>query len=116
MEFCEVCDNMLYLEVTPEKHLKTFCKNCNFTAIRQATSSIAISKKNFTSDANSFKAFMNPNIKYDYSLPRVNNVECPSCQPKQRQSKDNEVIYIKYDHDNMRYLYFCCHCDHFWKN
>jgi hypothetical protein len=26
------------------------------------------------------------------------------------------VIYIKYDFINMKYLYHCCHCEHFWKN
>jgi hypothetical protein len=28
---------------------------------------------------------------------------------------DNQVIYIKYDYRNLNYLYFCCHCDHFWR-
>jgi hypothetical protein len=26
------------------------------------------------------------------------------------------VIYLKYDVPNIRYLYFCVHCKHFWKN
>ena len=28
----------------------------------------------------------------------------------------NEVIFIKYDHVNMKYLYYCCYCDMNWKN
>ena len=28
---------------------------------------------------------------------------------------NNEVIYIKYDNDEMKYLYYCVHCDNFWK-
>tara|TARA_Y100000590_G_scaffold64204_1_gene68986 strand:+ start:702 stop:1370 length:669 start_codon:yes stop_codon:yes gene_type:complete len=28
----------------------------------------------------------------------------------------SEVIFIKYDKENMRYLYYCCYCDTNWKN
>ena len=27
----------------------------------------------------------------------------------------NEVIYIKYDNENMKYLYYCVYCEKFWK-
>lgn len=30
--------------------------------------------------------------------------------------KDNEVIFIKYDGINMKYIYICCHCNKSWKN
>ena len=33
-----------------------------------------------------------------------------------KNTDDNEVIYTKYDKVNMRYRYYCIHCDHFWKN
>lgn len=113
MKFCEVCDNMLYLEVTEDQKLKQFCKNCNFTKIEDAVqqSTLCISEKNFSSDASSFKNFMTPYIKFDKSLPRVNNIKCGNCKPV-----ENEVIYVKYDHENMKYLYFCCNCENFWKN
>lgn len=113
MKFCEVCDNMLYMEVTKERDLKFYCKNCNFSGIQTAVdlSSVCVSTKSYANDANSFKNYMTPFIKYDRSLPRVNNIKCQNCDPA-----ENEVIYVKYDHDNMKYLYFCCKCEHFWKN
>jgi hypothetical protein len=74
---------------------------------------IIVSDKKYSNDSANLNSYLTPNIKYDLTLPRVSNIVCPndSCKPNA-----NEVIYIKYDHANMKYLYFCCHCDHFWKN
>ena len=112
MKFCKVCDNMLYIEVTEEQNLKYYCKNCNFNEIHQVEAeSTVISEKTYTNDLANLSSYINPNIKYDLTLPRVSNIACPECKPT-----DNEVIYIKYDQRNMKYLYFCCKCEHFWRN
>jgi len=34
---------------------------------------------------------------------------------KQNQKVDSEVVYIRYNHESMKYLYLCCHCDTVWK-
>jgi hypothetical protein len=57
--------------------------------------------------------YLTTNIKYDPSLPHVNNIACPNCKGNNTE-KQNDVIYIKYDAENKKYLYFCCKCDHFW--
>lgn len=113
MKFCNVCDNMLYMNLSKEGNLELYCKNCNYSSVENSTltADLCVASKKFGMDASSFKSFMNPNIKYDSTLPRVNNIKCPSCNPEK-----NEVIYIKYDHDNMKYIYFCCNCEQFWKN
>lgn len=117
MKFCNVCENMMYIQVEDDEHnsveLKYYCKNCNNSTKQKASGmSVPVHEKNFTDDSGSYKYYMTPYIKYDATLPRVSNIKCTnnSCD-----AKENEVIYIKYDHDNMKYLYFCCHCDHFWK-
>lgn len=119
MKFCEVCDNMLYLEVQKDDakgdELRMFCKNCNYSRIEDASqnSSICVSEKKFENDANSYKNYITPFIKFDKTIPHVNNIPCPNCKPADGV---NEVAYVKFDFDNMRFLYFCCHCEHFWKN
>ncbi len=32
------------------------------------------------------------------------------------EKPDNEVVFIKYDHVNMKYVYICCHCNYSWEN
>lgn len=138
MKFCEVCANMLYVTIDKNNGLKLYCKNCNFskiqerketsvpistelykqtndTDVRKQDDEMCIMNINYSDDARSYRQFMTPDIKHDMTLPRVNNIPCPSSTCKGKFSSDSEVIYIKYDHENMKYLYFCCKCNHFWR-
>jgi DNA-directed RNA polymerase subunit M/transcription elongation factor TFIIS len=133
MKFCDVCNNMLYVSTDEQTGLVLYCKNCNFRKAMESSSKSVqltnvnysaqhenvlgndncIMNTNYSDDARSYKQFLTPNIKYDMTLPRVNNIPCPKkCS---NGDGDSEVIYIKYDQTNMKYLYFCCKCEHFWK-
>jgi DNA-directed RNA polymerase subunit M/transcription elongation factor TFIIS len=110
-----VCKNMLYIEVEDAEgipSLKHYCKNCKYSRTSgRGEKSISDKSKLNTSDI-AYKSYMTPFIKYDPTLPRVNNVKCTNTECK---ASKNEVIYIKYDGDNLKFLYHCCHCGHFWK-
>ncbi len=140
MKFCDNCDNMLYVTVE-EEELRFVCKNCNFVKKHEKllnnasvpvleqnympkdTKSIhengsideCIMNINYADDSRSYKQFITTDIKYDPTLPHVNNIPCtnPKCTMTNKQNPD--TIFIKYDHINMKYMYFCCHCEHFWK-
>lgn len=75
-----------------------------------------ILENNYDQDMSSYKHFMTPYIKYDTTLPRVKNIKCANTSCKNKDPEKQEVLYIKYDNVNMKYLYYCCHCEHFWKN
>ena len=94
------------------ENLKSYCKNCNFSTIDNfATHAECILETNHGVAAErNYEQYMNKYIIHDPTLPRVNNIKCPSCDVQ-----PNKVIYIKYDHVNMKYLYFCCNCEHFWR-
>ena len=143
MKFCDVCDNMLYVTVNDDK-LIFQCKNCNFSKeegdaeaiiARQAASKLVLLQNytgemnevtndacimniNYSDDARSYKQYMNTNVKYDPTLPHVNNIVCPhdDCKTGVHKDKTTDTIYIKYDHKNMKYLYFCCNCENFWRS
>lgn len=137
MKFCNFCDNMLYITVQEDVCLKYECKNCNFVSqiekpkdeslnvLNQSYKDVDQDKEddeaskeecvmniNYTDDAHNYQQFMNKNIKYDKTLPHVNNIKCPDANCK----KETDTIYIKYDVNNMKYIYFCCNCENFWKN
>ena len=57
-----------------------------------------------------FEHFMTANLEHDATLPRLRGVECPS------NCADNEVIYVKYNPQAMRILYFCTTCKRFWRS
>lgn len=129
MKFCDVCNNMFYISTSKQEGLYMYCKNCNFSKVLDSkTKSVKLSEEyhkgdgvpddacimsiNYSDDGGNYKQFLTPNIKYDVTLPRVNNIPCPKQCSKEGE---REVIYIKYDQVNMRYVYFCCKCEHFWK-
>lgn len=121
MKFCDVCNNMLYVGVEKDEHtekkmLSHYCKTCGFKSLETNAKSILVLDDNKVSDRIKYSQYVNKNIKYDPCLPRVKNITCPSESCSKPANKDNEVIYIKYDSVNMKYVYYCCHCDHFWTN
>lgn len=116
MKFCNTCNNMFYVKVNEDKELVYYCKFCNNSLIEPKTSgSILVIDDNTVDDDIRYTQFINSNIIHDPTLPRVNNIICPCDKCTRKPEEDNEVIYIKYDFANMKYLYFCCHCKHFWR-
>lgn len=113
MKFCPICENMLYMSVTSDNppKLRNYCRNCSYETVINNNNAEKVSSTNINQDVESYKQYMTKNIKYDMTLPRVNNIKCNNNTCK---SKEQEVIYIKYDQVNMKYLYFCCNCESFW--
>lgn len=122
--------------VGQSKRLYFSCKNCGYAEAEGMATSVpvmvkrfdndskesplddkCISQTNYFDDIRSFQQYQTINIKHDMTLPRVKNIECPKCTEKKKDESTRlpEVICIKYDQANMKYLYFCCHCEHFWK-
>ena len=116
MDFCKLCENMLYIK-TEDNRLFNHCKNCsNSVEIDSNNKSIPIIENNYEEENINYHTFINPYIKHDPTLPRVNNIVCPNVKCTKKKNEDNEVIFIKYDNENMKYLYYCLYCEKFWKN
>ena len=120
MKFCKVCENMLYLSVNNDS-LQYYCKNCNFSTEESCAARAECIVNSHFSNGNhgNYEQYMTKYIKHDPTLPRVNNIPCPACASAKKDDDVNanadEVIYLKYDHANMKFLYYCCKCEHFWK-
>jgi DNA-directed RNA polymerase subunit M/transcription elongation factor TFIIS len=115
MRFCENCNNYLYVTLDSEKNLVRYCKNCSHKIIEK-NKSICVIDDNKIDDVTRYSQYLNKYITYDPTLPRVNNIDClnPSCTKKTDQ--ENEIIYVKYDFVNMKYMYTCTHCLYTWRN
>lgn len=113
-KFCTICDNMLYISVSPENNLKHYCRNCGYSDTTSDAQTALISETTINQDLATYQQYMTKNIKYDVTLPRVNNIKCPYNECKDVKEGESKVIYIKYDSVNMKYIYFCCKCEQFW--
>ena len=61
---------------------------------------------------------VNEFTKFDPTLPRINNIPCPNSACDCNRAKNpvpTEVIYMRYDDINMKYIYICTICDNIWK-
>ena len=60
----------------------------------------------------------NPYILDDPTLPRLKNLKCinSECITNQNDEINSDIIYIKYNHENLKYLYICTKCKTSWKN
>jgi DNA-directed RNA polymerase subunit M/transcription elongation factor TFIIS len=132
MEFCEKCDNMLYVKVksieeadtdgedsTGEvpnpggilSNLKTnqliyYCKNCS-NEIDKSSVNKCIYHINYDIDVIKKEHCINKYTLSDPTLPKAHGIKCPNgnCPGK----KPN-IVYIKYDDKGMKYIYICVNC------
>jgi len=114
IKFCDMCDNMLYIKVNEQKHPHFYCKCCNYVRnIDEENEIITILDKDENIDALEYSAYLNPNLQYDPTLPHI-NIPCPNSDCNKPKDKDNDVIFIRYNHNNMKHIYICTYCKNNW--
>ena len=124
MKFCRQCDNMYYIRINGENEeeesvednsLIYYCRNCG-NKETNIMDTICISDSQVKSEEKMLN-YVNEYTKYDPTLPRVDNVPCPNteCITHKDGKLDKEVIYVRYDDINLKFIYVCPHCEHVWK-
>ena len=118
MHFCSVCNNMYYLRIdeqNPNK-LDYYCRNCGHEDKLLAHDNMCVSKTYIKKNDHSFNHIINEYTKLDPTLPRVSTILCPNseCETNTKNTK-REIIYIRYDDTNMKYVYLCSDCSTIWQ-
>jgi len=118
MHFCGKCDNMYYLRLSEANSNKLihYCRNCGNEETITNNESICISNNDLIKNDQKYKYIINKYTKLDPSLPRTNTIKCPnqSC-PSNKEDGTREIIYVRYDDDNVKYIYICSSCNFSWK-
>lgn len=135
MHFCRQCDNMYYVTLSEEDSnvLNYYCRNCGCTESNMVSNVLTTQ---LNQSVQEFSHIINKYTKLDPTLPRINTVLCPNpdCATNrsatrergsqneekredqdQGQDEEREIIYIRYDDTNMKYVYLCSTCDTVWK-
>jgi len=118
MHFCSNCSNMYYIKINSDDPNKLiyYCRNCGNEDKFIAVENVCVSKTQIKKNEKSFNYIINKYTKLDPTLPRINNVLCPNRDcPTNKDEKEREIIYIRYDDTNMKYIYLCSDCDTVWK-
>ena len=118
MHFCTSCQNMYYIRIDSEdpNKLVYYCRNCGNENVSLNVDSVTVSKIQLSKSEQKFSHIINKYTKLDPTLPRINKILCPNadCETNVHQ-KEREIIYIRYDDVNMKYIYLCSSCDTVWK-
>lgn len=119
MKFCIKCDNMYYISINEENNneLSYYCRNCGFIDESLASENICVLNTQIQQGEQKYNHIINEYTKLDPTLPRIYNMTCPnaSCKSNSDDKTKSEILYIRYDQENMKYLYMCTHCDNVWK-
>ena len=141
MKFCTECNNMYYIKINGEdaNTLVYYCRFCGHEDDEPTESGVVVLRTEYKKTEQQFSHMVNRYIKHDPTLPRIANVKCPneSCTSNAATSNaatsnaatsnhgtankasgdkaESSVIYLRYDDDNMKYLYICEECDTTWK-
>lgn len=118
MHFCSQCQNMYYISIDPDNSntLIYYCRNCGNQDTTISVDNVTVSKVQLKKSEQEFSHIINKYTKLDPTLPRVNKILCPNpeCGTNTKE-EEREIIYIRYDDTNMKYVYLCCTCDTVWK-
>ena len=119
MKFCEKCDNMYYISIdnNDNDQLIYYCRFCGHKDDHLTEEGVVVLKTQYKKNEQKFNHMVNRYTKFDPTLPRIYNMKCPNMDCKTNGTTDApcEVIYLRYDDENMKYLYICATCDTTWK-
>ena len=118
MHFCTNCSNMYYIRINSDdpNKLVYYCRNCGNEDKLLAIENVCVSKTQIKKNEQSFSHIINKYTKLDPTLPRINTILCPNADcATNKDDKEREILYIRYDDTNMKYIYLCSECNTVWK-
>lgn len=119
IHFCSECHNMTFIYLNEEQNLIHYCEACSksesFTSENACIHTTSVNKYDNSESIN-----YNKYITHDITLPKIegnSNIKCTNEECESiKEDKNSSVTYIKYDSDNMKYIYICNYCGQKWKN
>jgi DNA-directed RNA polymerase subunit M/transcription elongation factor TFIIS len=109
---------MYYIRINEDNPNKLvyYCRKCGNEDSLLAAENVCVSKTQIKKSEQSFNHIINKYTKHDPTLPRINNILCPNSNcPTNKDGKEREIIYIRYDDVNMKYVYLCYDCETVWQ-
>jgi DNA-directed RNA polymerase subunit M/transcription elongation factor TFIIS len=136
MHFCTECNNMYYLKIMENdmNSLIYYCRNCGHENDMLTAENVCVSDTQIKRTEDQYVHIVNEYTKFDPTLPRINTIQCPNNKCASNTASEagpdvaagvattnpekvaREIIYLRYDDANMKYLYVCAVCNTHWKN
>lgn len=121
LKFCENCNNLMDFclensddDLQPGKpvYICSRCSNKQKTNVQDIyiASDKVFEKKNILNK--------NEYLILDPTIPHITNknIKCINLECESHSTKKSNIKYIKYDEENLKYMYICTHCSQKWTN
>jgi len=108
---------MYYIRINSDdpNKLVYYCRKCGNEDKLLAIENVCVSKTQIKKSEKTFSHIINKYTKLDPTLPRINTILCPNADcSTNTEGTNREIIYIRYDDTNMKYVYLCSTCDTVW--
>jgi DNA-directed RNA polymerase subunit M/transcription elongation factor TFIIS len=112
-KLCDNCNNMMNIKIKDTDTLVLDCPSCNH--VKPWMGSSCIYETNYTVDLSKI-INSNVNISQDNTLPSIKDNPNIKCINKNCESSKSNILFIKYDQDNMKFMYICKSCGVSWTN
>jgi hypothetical protein len=110
---------MYYIGVNEQNpnELTHYCRNCGFIDHSNIQENSCIFRNDIKKGEQKYNHIINEYTKQDPTLPRIHNINCPNavCKTNTEENTKPEILYIRYDENNLKYIYMCSTCDTTWK-
>tara|TARA_B100001769_G_scaffold247249_1_gene218188 strand:+ start:5686 stop:6045 length:360 start_codon:yes stop_codon:yes gene_type:complete len=114
---------MYYLKIKTNEdtdksdELLYYCRNCGNEENNLTTENICVSTFENNQNNDKYDSHINEYTKLDPTLPRINTIKCPNsnCITNNETDKKREIIYVRYNDTDMKYVYMCSDCNTIWK-
>jgi len=109
---------MYYIRINTDdtNKLVYYCRHCGTEDKLITLENICVSKTQIKKSQSSFNHIVNKYTKLDPTLPRINKILCPNPEcTTNTEHTEREIIYLRYDDVNIKYIYVCSTCDTVWK-
>lgn len=104
-------------EATEEQDILIYkCVNCGYED-KDVKGGLIVETSLQESTSEGYKILLNEFTRYDPTLPHVKNIKCPTgtCSTN-ITGQERDVILVKYDSVNMKYIYICNVCGTEWRS
>lgn len=120
MKFCNICENMYYIKIDDDNqnNLNYYCRKCGNIDKNYTKENITVNKTDLKESNKEINYILNEFTVLDPTLPRTNKILCINSECPTHTNKEikNEIIYIRYDEINIKYVYLCSVCKTNWKS
>lgn len=130
MKFCVACENMMYMKFPQETSEATsstqentndvvlYCRNCGYEESNQEFDP-CFYRLSLLKDKLYYKTIINRYTPFDPTLPRSKDIPCPNLECETHRTSgtrpEQDVVYLKYNKKEMKFIYLCCNCLTAWK-